>query len=301
MKKKPKSFDDFLEDADFEVIEDAYRRASRILSPDLSRTYAEYLASKKADADSPEDALTEAHADIAALGLVADVKTYLDAEADKLAKSWLDTYRVAIKRLSDERQEAYRQVREMSADPEDVDLEKPRTWMEPTSAHEADGTEALLPTYQDHLLCDETGAFPAEMNTWEVEVLRTEVQRPGFLAWYRNPSRSTQDSLGIAYADGTRIRIVRPDFIFFSTQSDGSVAADIVDPHGIQLGDALPKLQGLARYAEAHATIYRRIESVAKIGTRLRVLDLTSPQIRKAVAEAENARSLYEGSFAVEY
>ncbi|GAG74713.1 unnamed protein product, partial [marine sediment metagenome] len=35
---KEKSFDDFLEDADYAVIEDAYRRSSRILSPDLSRT-----------------------------------------------------------------------------------------------------------------------------------------------------------------------------------------------------------------------------------------------------------------------
>ena len=44
LKDKEKSFDDFWEDADYAVIEDAYRRASRILSPDVSRTYAEYLA-----------------------------------------------------------------------------------------------------------------------------------------------------------------------------------------------------------------------------------------------------------------
>ena len=301
MKGKAKSFDDFLEDADFAVIEDAYRRASRILSSDVSRTYAEFLASKKTDADSPEEALMEAHADIAALGLIADVKTYLDAEADKLAKSWQAKYRVAIKSLSDERQESYRQIKEMSADPEDIDLAKPKSWMEATTVREANGTETPLPTYESHLLCDEDGSFPAELNTWEVDVLRAEAQRPGFLAWYRNPSRSSQDSLGVAYTDGTRIRIVRPDFIFFSKQSDGSVAADIVDPHGIQLGDALPKLQGLARYAQTHATIFRRVESVAKIGTKLRLIDLTSTEVRNAVAEADNARGLYEGSLAIDY
>ena len=42
--------------------------------------------------------------------LVPDVKAFLDAEAEKLAKAWLDEYRVAIKGLSDERQEAYRQI-----------------------------------------------------------------------------------------------------------------------------------------------------------------------------------------------
>jgi len=53
LKTKNKSFNDFLEVADYVVIEDAYRRASRILSPDLSRTYAEYLAARYTDADSP--------------------------------------------------------------------------------------------------------------------------------------------------------------------------------------------------------------------------------------------------------
>jgi len=50
------------------------------------------------------------------------------------------------------------------------------------------------------------------------------------------------------------------------------VAADIVDPHGTQFSDALPKLHGLAKYAETHASIYRRIDAVAKVDDALRVL-----------------------------
>ena len=65
---------------------------------------------------------------------------------------------------------------------------------------------------------------------------------------------------------------------------DGKVVADIVDPHGLYLADALPKLQGLALYAEAHAKAYRRIESVAEIKGKLRVLDLTREDVRKAIA-----------------
>ena len=49
-----RSYGDFQEDADYAVIEDAYRRASRMISPDLSRTYAEYLAAKQTDADSDQ-------------------------------------------------------------------------------------------------------------------------------------------------------------------------------------------------------------------------------------------------------
>jgi len=298
---KTKSFDDFVEDADYAVIEDAYRRASRILSPDLSRTYAEYLAAK-GDPDSPEESLMNAHTDIAALGLVPDVKEYLDAEAEKLAKAWLNEYRVAIKGLSDERQEAYRQIREMSTEPQDIDLTKPKSWMEPTVAREANGDEHPLPTRKHHLLCDTAGNFPADLNSsWEKDVLDREMNRAGFVAWYRNPSSASQESLAVAYDDGNIIKMVRPDFIFFSERADGTTGAVIVDPHGFHLGDALPKLRGLANYAEKHSSEYQRIESVAKIGDKLRVLDLTSHAVRIAIADAVDAKRLYEGAHASDY
>ena len=108
--------------------------------------------------------------------------------------------------------------------------------------------------------------------------------------------------LGVAYtADNNEIRIVRPDFMFFAVQSDGTVAADIVDPHGTQFSDALPKLHGLAKYAETHTTVFRRIETVAKVDDTLRVLDLTNPEVRKAVAEAKDAKSAYRGPRAVDF
>lgn len=301
MKTKSKSFNDFWEDADYVVIEDAYRRASRILSPDISRTYAEYLAANNTDADSPEDALMEAHADIAALGLVTNVKTCLDADADTLAKTWLGKFRLQIKKLSDERQEAYRLIKGMSTEPGEIDLAKPKSWIVATTALEVNGSKTPLPTYKQHMLCDDSGLFPAEMNEWEIAVLEAEMKRQGFQAWYRNPARASQDSLGVAYTENNQVKIVRPDFIFFSTQSDDTIAADIVDPHGTQLSDALPKLQGLASYAETHATVYRRIDAVAKVGDRLRVLDLTDSKVRKEVVEAKDARSLYDGTFANDY
>ncbi|MCW9015713.1 MAG: DEAD/DEAH box helicase family protein, partial [Kangiellaceae bacterium] len=75
-----KTFNEFLEDADYEVIEDAFKRAARIISPDLARTFAEYLATKNAeDEDDFEDALIDAHTEIASLGLVAEVQGYLDS------------------------------------------------------------------------------------------------------------------------------------------------------------------------------------------------------------------------------
>ena len=56
MKGKEKTFDEFWEDADMAVIDDAYRRAARILSPDIARTYVEHLAQKVASVDDdPEE------------------------------------------------------------------------------------------------------------------------------------------------------------------------------------------------------------------------------------------------------
>jgi type III restriction enzyme len=68
MGSQKKSFNDFLEDADFNVIEYAFKRAARIISPDLARTYAEYLAEKNKSKDSDEEKLVEAHTDITAIG-----------------------------------------------------------------------------------------------------------------------------------------------------------------------------------------------------------------------------------------
>jgi hypothetical protein len=79
------------------------------------------------------------------------------------------------------------------------------------------------------------------------------------------------------------------------------MAVDLVDPHGLHLADALPKLQGLAVYAATHASAYRRIESVAEAGGKLRVLDLTRADVQQAIKKAENAKALYEGALAGDY
>ena len=107
--------------------------------------------------------------------------------------------------------------------------------------------------------------------------------------------------MGIAYLVGEQYAIVRPDFIFFATAPDGTVVADLVDPHSLHLADALPKLQGLALYAETHAQVYRRIESVAEAMGKLRVLDLTSEAVRQAIAAATDAASLFSGTLASDY
>jgi type III restriction enzyme len=303
LKGKNKSFDDFWEDADMAVIDDAYRRAARIFSPDISRTYADFLAYKTAKPEEPEEfeeAIVEGRVSIAALGLVMEVQAYFDAEADKLAKDWLAKYRSQIKALPDDRKEAYRQIVEMSKEPQDVELIKPEAKFEPTMVRE-NNDDKEIPSYKSHLLCDENGDYPAILNDWEKEVIERESKRNGFSFWYRNPQQPGQSSLGIAYLSNGEYKIVRPDFIFFAMQDDGKIVADMIDPHGLHLADALPKLQGLALYAETHTIVYRRIESVAKVKGKLRVLDLKREDVREAIASAKDAPSLFAGQLASDY
>jgi hypothetical protein len=301
LQNQSKTFDDFVEDADYNVINDSYRRAARNISPDLAKTYAEYLVSKNDNPESIEEDLIDAHTIIASIGLVPEIQDNLELEADNLAKEWIDTYKEAIKELSDERQETYRVLRGWSKEPQDIDLVKPNSWMVATTILE-DSVESLLPKFKAHLMCNISDKlFPCDINKWETKVLSTEMERKEFKAWYRNPSIANQESLGISYIDDKSYQIVRPDFIFFSENKDKSISVDIIDPHGHHLSDALPKLVGLADYANSHGVFYRRIEAVAEIDGKLKVLDLTDPEVRAAVTEATSAKSLYEGLLAKYY
>ncbi|WP_421832468.1 DEAD/DEAH box helicase [Limnobacter sp.] len=303
MKGKEKTFNEFWEDADIAVIDDAYRRAARVLSPDIAKTYVEHLARQVASVDEdPEEfleAIVEARVTVAGLGLVTEVQSYFDTEADRLAKVWLEEYSSHIKALSDDRRESYRQIVEMSTEPQSVDLVKPESRYEATKARDND-KEISFPTWKHHLLADKDGKYPAELNDWERIVIERELKKDGFRFWYRNPQQPGQSSLGIAYLEDEQFKIVRPDFIFFAEQ-DGKVVVDLVDPHGLHLADALPKLQGLAAYAKEHACAYRRIEAVAEACGKLRVLDLTINDVRQAVLNASSARSLFEGLLAKDY
>tara|TARA_R110001592_G_scaffold66925_2_gene205448 strand:- start:1956 stop:4562 length:2607 start_codon:yes stop_codon:yes gene_type:complete len=308
MKGQSKSFDEFWENADMAVIDDAYRRAARILSPDIARTYVDYLAYKEAtpdEADEFEEALMNARVSIAAMGLLSELQMVVDAEADQLAKEWFAKYRDSIKGLSDDRRDAYREIQQLSTEPQDVNMERPVARYEATKVREG-GVESLIPTFKAHMLCDDKGEFPAVLNGPEADVLSTESGREGFVCWYRNPQQPGQSSLGIAYKAGDEYKIMRPDFLFFAQEPGDKVAVDIVDPHGAFLGDALAKLRGLADYAETHPDSYRRILSVDKIGGKLRALDLKSGEVRAAVAGADAnnpdaVQQLFAGSLGLDF
>ncbi len=252
--------------------------------------------------DADEDVLLEATITVAALGRVPVIVDGLEHEADGLARRWLTETRIARKGLPDARRVEYDRLEGMSRDPEPITLTQPRVTQVETKERHPDGSETDLPTRRLHLMAGPDGDYPVDLHEWERRVVDSEMTQPGFQGWYRNPPRNTADSLAIAYRDSDGgWKALRPDFIFFSTDHRGRVVADLVDPHGHHLSDALPKLRGLADFAERFADDFRRIESVAETGGRLRVLDLTKAPIREAIRSAADARALYASDLAGDY
>lgn len=292
------SYTSFEISADDRAIEDAYQRATRLLSTDLASAYVNHLAGEDADGDD----LLDANIQVAALARVPEIVTDVEEEADELARTWLTQTRVARKGLSDTRQAEYDRLEGMSTQPERISLTAPKTGQQDRKVREKDGTERDLPVRRLHLIAAEGGTYPVMLNDWETKVLDSEMKQPGFQGWYRIPSRNTKESLAVAYKDAQGDwKALRPDFIFFGTNHEGQVVADLVDPHGHHLADALPKLRGLADFAERFGAEFRRVESVAETGGVLRVLDLTKHNVRQAVRDATSAKALYESDLASDY
>lgn len=288
----------FTEHADQRALDADYDTARRLLGPELAKRHTEHHADEEDD-----ETLQDARLRVAAIGKMealskAPVCDTLESEADTLTRSWLEDYRVEIKSLSDKRQAIYAEIRAMSREPQRAELQRPRVRAENTKAENGN----WLDTRSQHLMADAQGKFPiGSLNDWETKVLDVEMARPDFLAWYRNPSRASDDALAVAWRDAQdNWRRMCPDFIFFHGSED-KVKASIVDPHGHHLGDALPKLLGLAAFAEEFGYAFHRIEAIAQLDGQLRVLDIKEANTREAVRKASDASTLYGSDAANNY
>lgn len=226
--------------------------------------------------------------EVAALLLVEGVIDEIEAFATKFVQEQLTKFKVEIKNTTGATRDAYRMVEEQTTSPEASTVEL-RT-NEKSATKDADGED--LPAFKGHIYADPNGLFPAKLNTWEQKVIATEIDRPSFVAWYRNPQRATSNSLRIAYQDEAgKWSSLQSDFVVISRRDDGSLAASIVDPHGDHLADAKAKLRALAVFAEQYGDRFLRIESIAEAPDgSLRSLELQDAKVRKAVRDFEGGK-----------
>ena len=144
--------------------------------------------------------------------------------------------------------------------------------------------------YYQHLYADEyDGTWKAKLNTWEDGTLEEEKKRDDFVCWVRNPSRRSW-ALCIHYVLGDVDKPMYPDFLIVRRDPDPAIkyVVDILEPHGSQYVDSLPKAKGMAKYAEEEARFGRiqmiREEKDLSTGrNRYRRLDFTKSAVREAM------------------
>ena len=285
--------DSYSEEADEVIVNELYKRATRIITKSVADSYAAYL-SKKDFGSITEENLLKSRIKIAGLCMVEAATNEVKDKAKKLSDTWFNSHRVNIRGLSDSRQNKYENIERMTNKPVAKLLIKPSSRKEMTTIQNKDGSTQKIDVYENHLLCDDAKHYPTSLLEWENHVVKTELARQNTDFWYRNPRGGGEISLAIPYLIDGIVKPMHPDFIFFGRNAQGEFVAEIVDPHGPHLADSLPKLKGLAKYAEQHLGMFQRIESIAKINDDYKVLDLKRTDIRDAIASAGSAKVLFE-------
>ena len=146
---------------------------------------------------------------------------------------------------------------------------------------DADGKE-----YGNHLLAAEkTGIAKIRMNGWETDLIEEESRRDDFVCWLRNPSKASW-GLCLPYDKGGVKNAFYPDFLIVRRDDTVGYVVDILEPHGDQYNDNLPKAKALADYARKEERL-GRIQLIRKssihMGQKFIRLDLTDRSIREKV------------------
>jgi type III restriction enzyme len=133
--KKGLNYAEFVERADDRAIRTGFEAAKKAFGADIAQSYVNHLAGPDAET-SDDDGLRKAYVRAAALATVKEVRDKVDGEALELTGRLFAEHRVAIKELTDVRQQEYEDIRAMATDPQKGVLRRPRTRIEGFSVEE---------------------------------------------------------------------------------------------------------------------------------------------------------------------
>lgn len=200
--------------------------------------------------------------------------------AKKKLNEFANKFRVVVVNKSDSCKKKYRDIMADS----DAVSEQIFTIPEVTVIREAeDGKE-----YYNHLLAaEETGMAKIKLNGWETELIEEESKRSDFVCWLRNPAGSW--GLCLPYDKGGEKKAFYPDFLIIRNDPMIGYVIDILEPHGSQYSDNLPKAKALAAYAKKEDRL-GRIQLIHKTATangqKFIRLDLTDIDNQESVLHA---------------
>ena len=133
-----------------------------------------------------------------------------------------------------------------------------------------------------------------KLNGWESSLVEEEARRNDFVCWLRNPSRGAW-ALCLPYEIGGEKKAFYPDFLVVRSDPYAEYVVDILEPHGNQYADNLPKAKALAEYARNENRI-GRIQLIHKnnnaAGSKFVRLDLTDMVVRDKVLRAMTSDEL---------
>lgn len=159
-----------------------------------------------------------------------------------------------------------------------------------------------------HIVQEEDGLCPLDLNDDEAFVVRREFERDRTVAFYRNPSESMSPlAFSIPYLSPVGRKAVHPDFIFFVRDAEGTIRPSIIDPHGMYLSDALPKLKGYVEYLRDYPDVFVQVLSITSLvdgAERVyRSLNLREPAVQDAIMDfcGDSPEELYRGPLSHRY
>jgi type III restriction enzyme len=261
-----------------ENIDDLHAQSGRQLGEGL---HGAYLKARVA----ADGSLTPAQVKLELCALLQESTTAdrLQEVAGQEFKNSDAAHKAAIRQLPEERRQAYNRLRRQAARPEPEDLTLPDS-IQATKDPASWAKHIYVPC--------QGGEFQAKLNSWESDVISSEIARDEVLGWYRNPVRKPW-SLTVPYDYQGETKPAFPDFVVFRRQG-GGVVPDILEPHRQNEDDAWAKVKGLADYAQKHGDHYGRICYIAKVKAGYRYLDVNDSDIRSKVLGVLNNQHLMQ-------
>ena len=177
-----------------------------------------------------------------------DCMKSLHTYAENRFHDLIDQYRISISKLEERFRQQYDKI------VSDGDLTSKHNFRLPESINVT--LDENGDTYTDHLFVNGKGIAKFKLNEWEKTTLEEERKRDGYICWLRNQPRKPW-AMCIPYMINNEYKPMYPDFLVFRKASDGSMRVAILEPHGDQYVDGLPKAKGMAEYARQNQAIGR--------------------------------------------
>ncbi len=215
-------------------------------------------------------------------------RTKLGEYAKAKLNEFVNQYRLVVVNRSDECKRKYHNILA------DSDVISKQLFTVPEHISVREDPEGI--DYDNHLLASpETGLARIKLNGWEASLIEEEARRNDFVCWLRNQSKVSW-SMCLPYKINGEIKKFYPDFLIVRSDANLEYIVDILEPHGNQYTDNLPKAKALAEYAKEEDRI-GRIQLIHKTtdaggNNRFVRLDLTDITVSEKVLNAVSNEEL---------